>query len=353
MDKSDVEAYVERSTSLIESSPQMDEQNTKVKLIQPLIELLGWDVYSSEVELEYSMQIGRGNTRADYALLLEDAPVVFIEAKGCDTTLSDAERSQLKSYMRQTGVDWGLLTNGKTFEILKRRTDVTRPDEVTIGTPSISELADEYDLLKLLSKQLVESGEAGRIAERIEATKRAVRTLRKDKEQIAEQVTEVVTSEIGDVPAQEIQTVSKAYVDDLIDSLEKNGEIESRPKQEYPNKTDISVEDDYVATLYDDGTLLRLFSSETQGALMGSVVEFLIVECGLIDELGPLPFVPGRKSAILSTKPEHPSGEKMSLYEELPSNYYLYTSLNKQSKQRYLRKFSNVCELTVEFDGKW
>lgn len=56
----DVEEYLERSKSLIDSAPQMGEENTKVKLIQPLIELLGWDVYSSEVELEYPIQIGQG-----------------------------------------------------------------------------------------------------------------------------------------------------------------------------------------------------------------------------------------------------------------------------------------------------
>ena len=197
MERSDVEEYVERSASLIESSPQMNEENTKAKIIRPLIELLGWDIYSGDVELEYSMQIGRGNTRADYALLLEGTPVVFIEAKGCDTTLSDSARSQLKSYMRQTGVDWGLLTNGTKFEILKRRTDSKRPDEVVMGTPSLEELVDEYELLKLLSKDLVQSGEADKIAERMEATKRAVRRLQNNKEQISEQVTKVIVDQVG------------------------------------------------------------------------------------------------------------------------------------------------------------
>lgn len=63
-----IKTYIERSQALLEEFPQMGEENTKAKLIQPLLELLGWDVYSAEVELEYPMQIGRGNTRADYAL---------------------------------------------------------------------------------------------------------------------------------------------------------------------------------------------------------------------------------------------------------------------------------------------
>jgi hypothetical protein len=137
MSRDGVEEYVERSKSLIDSSPQMGEENTKVKLIQPLIELLGWDTFSSEVELEYPIQIGQGHARADYARLLDGSPAVFVEAKGCDTTLSDGARSQLKSYMRQKGAGWGLLTNGQRFEVLKRREDSDLPDEVLLASLSI------------------------------------------------------------------------------------------------------------------------------------------------------------------------------------------------------------------------
>lgn len=215
----ELEEYVDRSTSLIENSPQMGEENTKVKLIQPLIELLGWDVYSADVELEYPMQIGRGNTRADYALQLEGAPVVFIEAKGCDSTLSDSDKSQLTSYMRQKGVDWGLLTNGRTFEILKRRNESDRPDEVSLAEFDLDELNSNWSVMKLLSKELVRSGEADTIAHRIEARKRAVRRLKSDKEDVAERVAKLVIDEVGDELAQEIESESKEFVDGLIDSL--------------------------------------------------------------------------------------------------------------------------------------
>jgi len=76
--------YAERSVGLIENSPQMDEENTKRKIIEPLIELLGWDILSSDVELEYSVQMGSGTKKVDYALKREGTPVVFVEAKGCD-----------------------------------------------------------------------------------------------------------------------------------------------------------------------------------------------------------------------------------------------------------------------------
>jgi hypothetical protein len=115
MEKDELAEYVEQSQSLIDASPQMDEQNTRRKLIEPLLELLGWNMLSPEVELEYSVQMGVGTKKVDYALMLEGTPVVFVEAKGVDSSISDSHRSQLKSYMRQTGVDWGLLTNGSSL----------------------------------------------------------------------------------------------------------------------------------------------------------------------------------------------------------------------------------------------
>lgn len=269
MDEADVDAYVERSQSLIEQTPQMDEQNTKVKLIQPLLELLGWDIYSADVELEYPMQIGRGNTRADYALQLENAPVVFIEAKGCDNSLSEGDRGQLTSYMRQKGVDWGLLTNGARFELFRRRQDSSRPDEVSLAQFSLEELSENWSTLKLLSKELVETGEAETIAHRIEARRHAVQRLQGEKERIAEEVTEVVVDEIGESLAQEVEPESKEFIDKLIASFEEK-ENDSKPlvadDQSEPTdkqSTDESGEESFIVTLYENGDVVQSFTGES------------------------------------------------------------------------------------------
>jgi hypothetical protein len=73
MDREGIDEYVRRCQQLIESSPQMDEENTKVKLVQPFLELLGWDLYSTEVALEYTIPMASGNTHVDYALLVGDS----------------------------------------------------------------------------------------------------------------------------------------------------------------------------------------------------------------------------------------------------------------------------------------
>lgn len=353
MSQDDVEEYLDRSKSLIDSAPQMGEENTKVKLIQPLIELLDWDVYSSEVELEYPIQIGQGQARADYALLIEGTPVVFVEAKGCDTSLSDKDRSQLKSYIRQKGADWGLLTNGRRFEVLKRRKDSDLPEEVSLASFPIDELDTNWGILELLSKELVRSGEADKIADRIEARRRATDELRSEKEPIADDVAQVIVDRVGNTLVQEIEAESKEFVDDLIKVLGTDEDVTAISGRTEPDPDSPADAEKYLITLYDNGEPVHTFSEDIQADAMASAVDQLIENYDLLEEIGPLPYVPGKKKAILSSKPEHPSGEEMKLSRSLPNGCYLFVSLSKESKMRYVDRFADACGLTAEFDGSW
>lgn len=223
MDKDELVDYVDRSQSLLESSPQMDEQNTRRKLIEPLLEVMGWEMLSPEVQLEYSVQMGVGTKKVDYALELEDTPVVFVEAKGADTSITSGHRDQLTSYMRQTGVDWGMLTNGTTVELYKRKRGGQRPDEICLGKISLTGLPEEIGLLRAFSRDSIKSGESETIAENVETTRRAANELRENKEEISTRVAGVVTGEIGEAVSQTVEDGAKQFVDVLASSLERQG----------------------------------------------------------------------------------------------------------------------------------
>lgn len=226
MNEAEIEEYIERSQFIIESSPQMDEQNTRRKLVEPFIELLGWDIVSPDVELEYSVQMGSGTKKVDYALLLEETPVVFVEAKGCDSSVSESNRRQLKSYMRQTGVDWGLLTNGTRSELFKRRTGGPRPDETSLGAFSLDELVEYHNVLRAISRESIESGEAQNIAEHIEAAHQAAETLQDNKEKLAEEITQLLFKEVGESVSQTIEGETKQYLDSLVAALRERRKVE-------------------------------------------------------------------------------------------------------------------------------
>jgi hypothetical protein len=215
MHKERIDEYVQRCQQLIESSPQMDEENTKVKLIQPFLELLGWNLYSTEVALEYTIPMASGSTHVDYALLVGDSPVVFVEAKPVRSTLTDDEVRQLRSYMRQElDVDWGILTNGKSFEVLTKNHHRNGGEEVSVVQFNLDDLAENPDVLELLTKDSIRSGKSDEVAKQVAQTNRAIRHLQQNEDSVTQSVTKAVESEVGELTI-DLEEQSREFIQNL------------------------------------------------------------------------------------------------------------------------------------------
>ena len=94
---------------------QSNETRTRMALVDPLLQALGWDTADpSLVTPEYSVA-----GRADYALLLPGGkPAAFIEAKRLGEHLID-HREQMTRYANMEGVQYGGLTNGDRWELYR------------------------------------------------------------------------------------------------------------------------------------------------------------------------------------------------------------------------------------------
>ena len=363
MDEETVTKYIERSRSLVEASPQMDEQNTRARLIDPFIrDVLGWDFYSTSIEMEYSVQMGSTKKKVDYALFADGSPTVFVEAKGCDTTISESHADQLRSYMRQEWVDWGLLTNGRSFLVFRLKKDGNRPDVELLRRFELDDLTANDWLLAALSKESIQSGASTEIYERVERRRQAITALSDRKSEIAEAIRQTVIDRVGEVVSQPAESLSKTFVDDLISELEsdqndgREATDNSTQSETAPDRSKETKANDpsgaYVVKIADQTESIS-FSDDSQADLMGTIVDHLIKEHSLIDAYAPLPYVPGKKIAILNDEPTHPSGEEMRLYRTVGSGYYVYTSLNKGDKKRHLTDFADACGVNISFDGEW
>jgi hypothetical protein len=218
MDEEAVAEYVDQSRQLIDASPQMDEENTKVRLVQPFLELLGWDLRSTEVELEYTVRIATRTTHVDYALTVGDSPAVFVEAKPVRSELTDENVEQLRSYMRQAlAVDWGILTNGQRFEVLSKNAD--EDGEVSVVEFDLTDLVDNPDVLELLTKESIQSGRSAEVAEQVARTNRVIDRLRDDETAVAEAVASAVESEVGELTVDTTEQ-AREFVRDLAGVLE-------------------------------------------------------------------------------------------------------------------------------------
>lgn len=349
MNVDEVGKYLDRFQELIKNSPQMDEQNTRSRLVDPFLQdVLGWNFYSTEVELEYSIQMGSSKKKVDYALLLDGAPAIFVEAKGCDTALDENHGEQLTSYMQQEWVDWGLLTNGKHFRLYRLQKEANKPRGELLGDTHLEEIEKNFWMIRALSKESIESGDSDTIYENVERRREAIETLSNHKNELSDDIRQLVVEQVGDVVSQPSESLAKEFVDELISEIKDSmdGQISNQTHPEPDSKSGYSV------TIHSSGGTAT-HTEDGQKKVMTVVTDDLIQNHDLINNLPEFPYLPGEKRAMLNDKPAHPDGKEMRAYAELTDGYFLYTSLNKASKKRQLKRFADFCDVTLEFSGDW
>jgi len=362
MEKEAVREFVEETESILEASPQMDEEATKFRIIVPFIELLRWNTRSTEVEPEHTVRMATGKTKVDFALQLGDTPVVFVEAKPSRSSLDEDSVEQLRSYMRQKlEVDWGVVTNGKSFEVLTKGDD-GRQEEISLIQFELDDLKERPDLLEILSKESIQSGKSDEIATQIAQAGEAILHLQQNKEGVAKELNDVLSDEIGTSVPLDTEAKATEFVDELISALEGQRRAigtTSSPDEE-KERTTPEVEDaqdvigEYVIKITNGDTAIATLADNNQSDAMAEATNYLIENHDLISVLEPLPYVPGRKNALINDQPVHPDGKgEMRTHRELTNGYYLFTSFNKRDKKRHVQRFAEKCGLEVEFEGGW
>jgi DNA replicative helicase MCM subunit Mcm2 (Cdc46/Mcm family) len=149
-----IEAFVSTAEGVVATGQDLDEANTKAKILTPLVRTLGWPVHdNTEVLLEYSGE-DQFKDRVDYALFDADDLYAVIEAKQIGQLLSEYD-SQIRRYMRLYGAEWGLLTNGEDYRIFRSEDNA---DELLVESLSLADLpTSEY--LQHLSRDSVRGGD--------------------------------------------------------------------------------------------------------------------------------------------------------------------------------------------------
>jgi len=140
-----IEEFVSTAESVVSTGQDLDEANTKAKILTPLIRTLGWPIHDNdEVLLEYSGD-GQFDDRADYALFDADGLYAVIEAKQIGQSLPKYD-SQIRRYMRLYGAEWGLLTNGETYRIYQSEeaTDESMVESLSLASLSTSEYLHRF-----------------------------------------------------------------------------------------------------------------------------------------------------------------------------------------------------------------
>lgn len=199
------------------------EPNTKKKIIEPLLETLGWDVFGNEVMLEYSIKIGSTTKHVDYALMLENKPVVLVEAKSFDISLSPDDSAQTISYGRVEDVQWVVLTNGKTLKVFDTKQGKTEK-QCLVAEINLTKLPQQANDLSLISRESILSGDIEDAAKRLAARKKAIQNLKQKQEQIAEEIKNILLKITGKKVRSVIENLSSQLAGQAIQLFEKQSE---------------------------------------------------------------------------------------------------------------------------------
>lgn len=360
MDDDAVADYVEDARSTIEAAPQMDEANTKAAVLQRFLTLLGWEI-PKNTQLEYSVEAFGQTYKVDYALVLEGTPVAFLEAKGVDTPLNDDHEKQLASYMSNRNVNYGILTNAEEYRFFQRRVAGSDVSVTCVGTADLEILGDRSTLLEAYTKADIESGEGREKLKRINELREAQDKLETRKDDLAEDLVDVLTEGVSGSIVSLAESQSKELIDRLITDIEReiaSGNDGSRNSaaantlQKSRRNRDDSVSTGYRIGFLNGDDLLAEFRGDKQARMFVEAVDYLAREHSLVSKIGEFPYIPGRTRPILHESTSFDGGE-MVQPREITGGYYVETNLSSVQKRRELDRLVAHYDFTVEFDGDW
>ncbi len=203
---------------VLRDSPAMDEANTRMRVITPLIQGLGWDIFGGDVQNEYEITYGSGRVRVDYALLIDGRPRIFVEAKSLNTVLSDDHASQVISYAKSRDVRWCVLTNGSELRIYNAAWG-TEPSSTLLEIIRIDPDRDPPDRLRLLSRASVASGELDRLATKSRFSQRISAHLSKLLPDLKEEWVKEAGNKVFAAVKNELDKVTRKQVKDAVAPL--------------------------------------------------------------------------------------------------------------------------------------
>ena len=214
----DISDYVDSTQEILQAANSggqrgLNEQATCESVITRFISVLGWE--EVDKQRPFSVQMGSQAKEVDYALFLgdEDEPQAFVEAKPEKRSLRGEHLEQLRSYMRQEWVEWGLLTNGRQYQLV-RLTPQTNgaPDLRVLVDIGLDEVSESY-LPDIMSKGAMESGEATDLGDDLQSRMDAIDVLKNEPTVLGEAMAGVdVNGDASEVGQRIVETLNQRLV---------------------------------------------------------------------------------------------------------------------------------------------
>ncbi|MHB1460444.1 MAG: type I restriction endonuclease [Armatimonadota bacterium] len=125
-----IDRLIELSAKIAREKDQIiTEEAAKTAWVMPFLMHLGYDIYNpSEVIPEFTTDVGtKKGEKVDYCIQVDGQPVMLIECKAPNSTLSINHATQLYRYFSVTKVRFAILTNGTSYQFY---TDLEEPNKM-------------------------------------------------------------------------------------------------------------------------------------------------------------------------------------------------------------------------------
>ncbi|ELY44464.1 hypothetical protein [Natronorubrum sulfidifaciens] len=116
----DLHAFVSRSAVVVDSTPPATKRDTRLWLIDPFLETLGWTVHADSCVTDTTVD----ETPLEYVCSVGGIPALFVAVEAFDDSLNKSRAVALLEAMAWTGVDRAIYTNGRDFLLLAGTTDI-------------------------------------------------------------------------------------------------------------------------------------------------------------------------------------------------------------------------------------
>lgn len=188
------------------------ERAIQLRAVEPLLEILGWNVRGPEVVPETEL----AGLTVEYLLQIDTKPAVAVRTMPPSTQLTNEALPRLESLLSDGNVHRGILTDGRTIHLL-----IADEDDVHGRSISFTALADHADALGQFHRSILEETVALSRSDRREAAGR----LAENRDALVDAVTAEIVSVTGTGVEDEAAEETIHMIDGLLERLDP-GEVD-------------------------------------------------------------------------------------------------------------------------------
>lgn len=212
MDEGALSSYVSQARAAVDAAPEMSARTAELRLTQPLLDALGWDLQGADVVAGVEVD----GERLDFGLGVDDV-AILVDTVAPSEGIAEADVRRIATGMRHLSVRRGILLDGHTVLFLTDAGERFAHDRY-----ALADLAD--------AREAVEPFTRAATAERAEpdpaAVQRAATELQAERDALVDEVATRLTAatDVADpAVADAIHDASERFLDELIGAFEARG----------------------------------------------------------------------------------------------------------------------------------